>query len=435
MAPREQRLALSAEIASAEEQCVAQERQAGVARAARRELSAVEVEVARLEKVVEREPRHATAWEELGLAYRRAGRLADAARALRTQVDVAPRHPAAWTELGIVASEQGRLDEAEAAFRRQLEVAPRDGYARLKLGVTLLDLGRPKEALRELEPVAAAAPDEAPVLLAAGRARLGAGQVERGVAALERAVGLDPGASTWEEAARALADAGADLDDARAWAASAASDLTRRLRDAAPDAVTGDDVARSAALVRAWATLGWIRLQQGELADAERLLRAAERLQPSAVTSERLGRALERAGKPDDAERAYARAVALGASGHARSRLAVLARDEGAAVAAAREDLARGAIPPADRPAVRLARAAATPADADILLVLRADGAIAAVLVTDGAAVDGAGALVGGRHGVAFPDASLPMLVATARWRCGASGCAASFAPAAANPR
>jgi hypothetical protein len=84
---------------------------------------------------------------------------------------------------------------------------------------------------------------------------------------------------------------------------------------------------------------------------------------------------------------------------------------------------------------VRLARAAATPADADILLVLRADGAIAAVLVTDGAAVDGAGALVGGRHGVAFPDASLPMLVATARWRCGASGCAASFAPAAANPR
>ncbi|WP_419639691.1 tetratricopeptide repeat protein, partial [Thiolapillus sp.] len=88
-------------------------------------------------KLLEINPDHESAWNNLGAVLGKQGNLDEAINALRKQLEINPRHEDAWYNLGGALGTQGNLDEAINAFRRQLEINPDHERAWYNLGIVL----------------------------------------------------------------------------------------------------------------------------------------------------------------------------------------------------------------------------------------------------------------------------------------------------------
>ena len=112
-----------------------------------------------LEWVAERRPRNQEVAWALGLAYRDAGRLDDAAAQFRRALQLRPDFTLARVQTGIVELLQGRSSEGIETLRGAVRLAPKDAYPRLGLAMGLLRvrgadaevLGLLRQAI-ELEP-------------------------------------------------------------------------------------------------------------------------------------------------------------------------------------------------------------------------------------------------------------------------------------------
>lgn len=108
-----------------------------------------------------RQPQLAGPYANLGILYFRAGRTADAAKALEHAIALNPR-PEYYNELGMVHRTEGRFGAAESAYRHALELDPDYAYAHLNLGILYdLYLQQPDRALPQYERYQALAPGEA----------------------------------------------------------------------------------------------------------------------------------------------------------------------------------------------------------------------------------------------------------------------------------
>jgi tetratricopeptide (TPR) repeat protein len=96
-------------------------------------------------------------------------------------------------ERGRSAAAAGDARKAVREFRAALEAHPAYYAARLDLGKELRKLGNFSEALEALEPLRAAASDQAEPLIEIGIANMGLGRREAAAAALREAVKLDGG--------------------------------------------------------------------------------------------------------------------------------------------------------------------------------------------------------------------------------------------------
>lgn len=361
----------------------------------------------------------AEGWNQRGRALEGLGRAKEAADAYRRATELAPAHRWAWRNLALLTERQGKLEEAEALYRKQVEVAPDEFWAQRSLGSLLLLRGRTEEALAPLERAARLAPHDLRAHVALARAQLAAGRTGPAVKSLEQFLARSSSALTLNEAAWVLADAGAALDRAAAWAEASVKEYA---------ALNPLDAATTRGLANAWDTLGWVRYRQGRLSEAERWIAAAERLVPSAPLAEHLGAVLEKAGRPREAVKAYARACARDARSPARARLAAQAGEDAvpAAVQAAQAELEGATL-------------AEVPGDGSesgtLELMLSADGKVAEVRTANGEAVPAAAAaLRGARHGIAFPDPAVHLLAVKAAWRCTAGVCAARLGEEAGRP-
>src|SRR2546422_7566768 len=74
---------------------------------------------------------------EAGLAALQNGNFSTAADLLKRVIELEPKHKWAWNNLGRAYLAQRRLDEAIQAFRKQIEVNPYDEYAYNNLGQAL----------------------------------------------------------------------------------------------------------------------------------------------------------------------------------------------------------------------------------------------------------------------------------------------------------
>jgi len=388
-----------------------------------------------LNEAVVLDPRHRSAWNDLGRAYHMLGRNDDAVVAFRKQVEIAPEHRFAWNNLGLALQAAGNPKDAEAAFRRQIDIVGDDPSAHIHLGLLLLGVGRSREALPELERAVELTPQNTSALLGVAKAQFAMGDPEKGLATIERTFQIAPGPATRNNAAYTLAEANAYLDRASAWAESAVAGHGAKLRAVTPDAAGADEVASTRALAGAWDTLGWIRFRQGRLLDAERYVVASEQLAPSSVTSDHLGQILERAGRKEEAAHAYARALARrNPPTGARGRLAALVGERRVEefVAEARTENARLRT-------VRIRPSTGQEApDTEILIVLNREGTIADVHPKEAAALPpGATALRGLRAGERFPEDGPNLLVVAARYVCSLFDCGAKIGetdPAATTP-
>lgn len=270
---------------------------------------------------------------------RGAGRLEEAARALRAAAGPAEVH----NDLAVVLRELGRPEEAEAHFRRAVALAPGFAPYHANLGQTLMMRGRADEAVEAFRRAVALAPGHAafwrvlgdaleslgrldgaePAYREAARRAAGSaeahhdlgsvlvalGRLDEALAPLERAAALDPGnPAHWENLAARHERAGQFGPAIGAW--------ERALARGA-----GDRAYPHLALGRALKA-------EGRADEAEARFRAASALEPGSADARiELGALAEERGDFEPAEAAYREAVAVDpASPWGHVRLAWLLR-------------------------------------------------------------------------------------------------------------
>jgi tetratricopeptide (TPR) repeat protein len=118
--------------------------------------------VAELEAVTKQQPELANPHVDLGIAYARTGRLAEAAASLERAVALSASHPIAHEELGLVYRKQARFADARAQYEQALALYPEFHLAHRNLGV-LCDLYQRDYAcaLQHYEAYQALVPDDA----------------------------------------------------------------------------------------------------------------------------------------------------------------------------------------------------------------------------------------------------------------------------------
>lgn len=284
-----------------------------------------QVAIPLLQRVVELEPKHKQAWNDLGLSFLRIGKFDDAVAAFRKQIEVNPYNERAYDFLGAAFQQQQKYTEAADAFRKQMDVNPLDPYAHAGLGSLFLLEHKYHEAIPELEKATILSPDNAELQVGLGQAYLNTDQKEKALAAFEKGVELSESPLVWNNVAYSLADAKLDLDKAQEYAESAVTTTAANLRNIQLAHLTLDDLRTVESIGSYWDTLGWVYFQKGDMDNAERYIRAAWLLLQHGEVGDHLAQIYEKRGLKDQAIHMYALALAAPRSvPETRARLTML---------------------------------------------------------------------------------------------------------------
>lgn len=262
------------------------------------------------ERVVQIEPQHKHAWNDLGLAYLRVGKYDEGIAALRKQLEVNPSDEHANEYLGLALNQQQKYAEAAAAFRKQIALNPLDPVAHAELGGILLDQHDYAEAVTELEKATILSPENPELQVSLGRAYANTGKADAAVAAFEKAASLSHSPAILNDIAFNLAEQKLALDKAQRYAELAISDAAANLRNADLAHVTDAELGQVADLAADWDTLGWVYFQKGDLDRAMPYVRAAWVLSEDGEAGDHLAQIFEKLGQKDRAIHACALALA-----------------------------------------------------------------------------------------------------------------------------
>lgn len=278
------------------------------------------------QRVVELEPEHKQAWNDLGLAQLRLGQFDDAAGSFRKQIAVNPYDEHAYDYLGVALQQQNKYDEAAETFRKQLGVNPLDPIAHAALGGLYLEQHKYADAVPELDKASVLMPDNAGIQVSLGQAYLNAGDKENALAAFQKGVELSQTPTVWNNVAYNLADHKLDLDKAQQYAESAVSATAANLRNVELAHLTLDDLNEVQSIGAYWDTLGWVYFQKNDLDTAEKFVRASWLLNQHGEVGDHLAQIAEKRGQKDAAiMHLYALAIAAPHSvPETRARLASL---------------------------------------------------------------------------------------------------------------
>ena len=278
-----------------------------------------------LRRVVELDPTHKEAWNDLGLAYLRIGQFSDAADSFQKQIDANPYDEHAYNYLGITLQQEQKFPEAIAAYRKQLDINPLDPIAHAALGGLYLTQHLYPLAVPELEKATILSPDSAELEISLGQAYLNIGEKEKALAAFDKGVGMAQSPLVWNNVAYALADHQLQLDKALQYAQSAVATTASNLRNADLNQLSLDELNSVESLGAYWDTLGWVYYQKGDLDSAEKYIRSAWRLNGHGEVADHLAQIEAKRGNKDQAEKLYAEAIAAPNSvPETRGRLAAL---------------------------------------------------------------------------------------------------------------
>jgi len=179
--------------------------------------------------LVELEPRHTAAHNNLGAALCKLGRYKEAEDHFRQAIKIQPDFPDAHSNLGNVLRWRGEITESEYSLRRALKLNPRFVDARVNLGLTLAFMSRVRDAKAHFEKVLKVAPRNADALCGLAFVAKTEGRFDVADAFFKRALEINPRmSSAWAAQAglRKMTSAdGAWLDGAREVAAAAIAPL------------------------------------------------------------------------------------------------------------------------------------------------------------------------------------------------------------------
>jgi tetratricopeptide (TPR) repeat protein len=258
-----------------------------------------------LEDLVEKEPKHRRAWLLLGQVRRAQGDDDGALAAFQKQVEIDPyAEGGPNAELSGAFYRAGRYADAEAALRRQLEISPLSWSLYFRLGWALIQQKKYREAIEPLERAFDHGMAEARQPLI--QAYIGSGDDKTAIVKIEQWLKERPAASTYNEAAIVLADEGVELERAERYARSALAQAYADTVNHPSDSPGAADLRSSWFVGAYWDTLGWVLLQKGDLAGADRYLQAAFWVVQEPDVPKHLAKMYEKLGQPEKAKRAWA---------------------------------------------------------------------------------------------------------------------------------
>jgi tetratricopeptide (TPR) repeat protein len=134
-------------------------------------------------RVLQLQPDHLKAQENLGLTYDGQNKPELAEKALRTAAEWADQRHVKdewpYIDFGSLLLDRSRAAEAVPVLEKAVAIAPQSAAAREKLGRALLGIGKPAEAVGELQKAASLDPQNPKVHFELGRAYRDSGQAEK----------------------------------------------------------------------------------------------------------------------------------------------------------------------------------------------------------------------------------------------------------------
>ncbi len=153
----------------------------------------LELAVGLITDAIRADPRQGGYAANLGEAYRRLGKLPEAAHYCREAIKLVPDLPTPHWNLGLVYQRQGLVDQAAAEFRETVRLAPGDSKAHTSLGLLLYDQQKLPEAEVSLRHALTGAPDDPTAHVNLGSVLYLQDKLDEAIDCYERALELDPG--------------------------------------------------------------------------------------------------------------------------------------------------------------------------------------------------------------------------------------------------
>ncbi len=288
-----------------------------------------------LKRVVEADPKHKTAWINLGRAYMGLRQTDKAIEAFKKEAEANPYDEYAYNSLGWAYTTDRRYDEAAVAYQKALEINPLSDYAHAALGSMYSEAHEYDKAVPELEKAVSLKQDNAFLHISLGDAYLNLGQDDKALAAFDRAVEISATPEVWNNIAYQLSLKQVHLDRAQQYSESAVAAVSAALRNVTLDQLSVRDLGLLSSLMANWDTLGWVHFARGDLAKAEKYISAAWLLGQHGEVGDHMGQLYEKQGRKEDAVRTYAMALSgIRPTPETRAHLAALVGSDGKVSAA-----------------------------------------------------------------------------------------------------
>lgn len=278
-----------------------------------------------LQKVVAADPKHKTAWMDLGRGYMMLRQTDKAEEAFKKQTDINPYDEVAFSSLGWAYTTDRKYDDAAAAFNKAIEINPLSQYAHAALGSMYQESHQYDKAVPELEKAVSLKSDDASLQISLGDAYLNLGQDDKALAAFDKAVEISATPDVWNNIAYQLSLKNAHLDRAQQYAESAVTAVANASRNLSVDQLSDRDLLIPSNLDANWDTLGWVYFARGDLNKAEKYVKAAWVLGQHGEVGDHLAQIYQKMGHKDDAIRTYAQCLSgIRPIPETRTRLAAL---------------------------------------------------------------------------------------------------------------
>jgi tetratricopeptide (TPR) repeat protein len=278
-----------------------------------------------LKKVVAEDPKHKSAWMDLGRAYMMLRQTDDAIGAFKKQSELDPYDEYAYDSLGWAYTTQRKYEDAATAFNKGIEINPLSQYAHGALGGMYQESHQYDKAVPELEKAVSLKQNDAGLQIGLGDAYLNTGQDDKALAAFNRATEISATPDVWNNIAYQLSLKGTHLDRAQQYAESAVTAVANSLRNLSLDQLSMRDLGNVSELDANWDTLGWVYFARGDMQKAAKYVNAAWVLGGHGEVGDHLAQIYQKMGRKDDAVRTYAMSLSgIRPSNETRTRLAAL---------------------------------------------------------------------------------------------------------------
>ena len=145
-----------------------------------------------LKKVIEIQPNHSKAHNNLGIVFKKLGQLDAAVKIFKKALAIKPDYIEVNYNLGVTLKELGQLEDAVKSYEKAVALKPDYADAHYNLGNTLKELGRLDAAVKSYEKALAVNPDDAEAHNNLGNTLKELGRLDAAVKSYEKAVAVNP---------------------------------------------------------------------------------------------------------------------------------------------------------------------------------------------------------------------------------------------------
>jgi len=255
-------------------------------------------------------PEQSGLWSMRAFIYGMQNQNDKALEALKKEIQFHPGNQGNYQLLAAIVHRLGRREETLAALRQWVSAAPDNADAVTQLATSLFEVKKYAEAVGPLRTALKSKPESTQLNLKLAEALLRDGRKSEGMSVVTALREKSLGAMELNNLAWCLADTNTEPTVARDLSAKAIVAYQEQLKSVTLQALSNEQLDLVQSLGAVWDTLGWAYFRLGELAPAEKYLRAAWVLVQSPVGADHLGQLYERQGRKTDAIHAYQLAIA-----------------------------------------------------------------------------------------------------------------------------